>query len=66
MTSSRAYHLTREDPGLEGQMVRLPEVPLSLGCIPLGSNEAFTSDPISDTNILRNRESSVASLMPAL
>lgn len=66
MTSSRAYHLTREDPGWVGQMVRLPEVPLSPGCVPLGSKDVFTSDPISDINVLRNRVPSVASLMPAL
>lgn len=47
------------------QMVVLPEVPLSLECVPLGSNDAFTSGPISDIDTLRNRASSVASLMPA-
>ena len=65
MTSSRAYHPSREDLGRVDQMVVLPEVPLSLECVPLGSNDAFTSGPISDIDTLRNRASSVASLMPA-
>ena len=48
---SRTYHLTREEPGEWDQTVKLLEVS-PLGCVPLGYDDPFASDPLSNINTL--------------